>query len=137
MYSNLFDYRLYIGICLLLMLVYSLLYFLLAIYVERINPGEFGVSQPWNYLFKKSYWKPELTSSVQPFNSHDIKNDGIYGSNNWIELNSMTNSTIPSITITHLTKVRYSIFRIQMFIYYTFIEIWKNCGHIRFILKLL
>ncbi|CAF2548505.1 unnamed protein product [Rotaria sp. Silwood2] len=108
LYSNLYIYPLYIGICLLLMLIYSVIYFFLAMYVERVNPGEFGVSQPWNYLFKKSYWKPHATSIVQPLDSNDRlthKNDGIYGSNGWIELNSMTNTiNNPSLTVSHLTK---------------------------------
>ncbi|CAF4147319.1 unnamed protein product [Rotaria sp. Silwood2] len=108
LYSNLYTYPLYIGICLLLMLIYTVIYFFLAMYVERVNPGEFGVSQPWNYLFKKSYWKPHATSIVRPLDSNDRlthKNDGIYGSNGWIELNSMTNTiNNPSLTVSHLTK---------------------------------
>ncbi|CAF0914028.1 unnamed protein product [Rotaria sp. Silwood1] len=107
LYSNLYTYPLYIGICLLLMLIYSVIYFFLAIYVERVNPGEFGVSQPWNYLFKKSYWKPHATPLVQPFDDNDRlthKSDGIYGSNCWIELNSMRNTINPSVTVLHLTK---------------------------------
>ncbi|CAF3392848.1 unnamed protein product [Rotaria sp. Silwood1] len=107
LYSNLYTYPLYIGICLLLMLIYSVIYFFLAIYVERVNPGEFGVSQSWNYLFKKSYWKPHATPLVQPFDDNDRlthKSDGIYGSNCWIELNSMRNTINPSVTVLHLTK---------------------------------
>ncbi|CAM4944466.1 unnamed protein product [Rotaria socialis] len=107
MYSNEFANPLYIGVCLILMLIYSVIYFLLAIYVERVNPGEFGVSQPWNYLFKKSYWKPQKTSSVQPFDNCDIlayKNNGIYGSNCWIELNTIVDSAIPSLTVANLSK---------------------------------
>jgi ATP-binding cassette subfamily A (ABC1) protein 3 len=53
------------------MLIYSVIYLLLAIYIERINPGEFGVSQSWNYLFKRSYWKSQATSTVQPLNGDD------------------------------------------------------------------
>ncbi|CAF0848696.1 unnamed protein product [Rotaria sordida] len=107
LYSNLFTYPLYIGLCLLLMLIYSVIYFFLAIYIERINPGEFGVSQSWNYLFKKSYWKPHSTPTVQPFDNNDRlthKKDGIYGSECWIELNSIKNTISPSLTISHLTK---------------------------------
>ncbi|CAF4226347.1 unnamed protein product, partial [Rotaria sordida] len=106
LYSNIFEYRLYIGLCLLLMLIYSILFMFLAIYLEHINPGEFGISQPWNYLFKKSYWKP---STVRPIgiennNFSKINNNGISNENHWIELNSIENDKKPTMTINHLTK---------------------------------
>ena len=108
LYSNLFTYPLYIGLCLLLMLIYSVIYLVLAIYVERVNPGEFGVAQPWNYLFKKSYWKPRATSSVHPADTDQklsYRNGKDYGSNHWIEPESVSNTNKPSLTISHLTKV--------------------------------
>ncbi|CAF2937617.1 unnamed protein product [Rotaria sp. Silwood2] len=104
LYSNIFVYRLYIGLCLLLMLIYSVIYMFLAIYVERVNPGEFGISQPWNYLFRKSYW---TSSRVQPAdignNFSKIHND-TPNNNNWIELNHVEKKKNPSMTIDHLTK---------------------------------
>ena len=109
LYTNLFTYPLYIGVCLWLMLFYSVIYLLLAIYIERVNPGEFGVAQPWNYFFKKSYWNPRATAAVQPANMGETqrnKSDGIYGSNQWIELNSMSNKKSPSLTVSQLTKVK-------------------------------
>ncbi len=102
LYSNIFDYPLYIGLCLLLMLIYSVIYIFLAIYVERLNPGEFGISQPWNYLFKKSYWTS--SSSVQPTDL-DKMNNGISNKNHWIELNTNDKKKNPTMTIDHLTKV--------------------------------
>ncbi|CAF4380414.1 unnamed protein product [Rotaria sp. Silwood2] len=76
----------------------------LAIYVERVNPGEFGISQPWNYLFRKSYW---TSSRVQPAdignNFSKIHND-TPNNNNWIELNHVEKKKNPSMTIDHLTK---------------------------------
>ncbi|CAF1026567.1 unnamed protein product [Didymodactylos carnosus] len=51
-YTNLYTYPLYIGIILLIQCLWSVIFMLLAIYVERINPGEFGVAQPWTYLFR-------------------------------------------------------------------------------------
>ncbi|CAF0732502.1 unnamed protein product [Adineta steineri] len=101
LYSNVFSYPLYIGICLLLMLIYSVIYLFLAIYVERVNPGEFGVAQSWNYLFKRSYWKPSATSVVKPSNSNGHIGDG---NTNWIEMSSMKNKKDPSLIISHLTK---------------------------------
>jgi ATP-binding cassette subfamily A (ABC1) protein 3 len=95
------------------MLVYSVIYLLLAIYIERINPGEFGVAQPWNYLFKKSYWKPRATATVRPLHNNEKaenKNDEIYGNNDWVELNPMMNMKNPSLTVSHLTKVNNRLF---------------------------
>ncbi len=113
LYTNLFAYPLYIGVCLLMMLIYSVIYLLLAIYIERVNPGQFGVAQPWNYLFKKSYWKPQATGIVQPVDTGEKpanKTDGIYGSNQWIELSSMSNKKTPSLTVSNLTKVNNRFF---------------------------
>jgi ATP-binding cassette subfamily A (ABC1) protein 3 len=106
------------------MLIYSVIYLLLAIYVERVNPGEFGVAQSWNYIFKKSYWKPQATSSVRPGSSDEgpryqnggirpmssngepgYQNGGIFSHNHWIELNPMTSMKNLSLTVSHLTKV--------------------------------
>ena len=100
LYWNMFDYPLYIGVCLLMMLIYSMIYIFLAIYIERVNPGEFGVAQSWNYFLKKSYWKP---STVQP-------TEGSAGprhiESHWIEM--MTREAkkhTPTLSINNLTKV--------------------------------
>jgi hypothetical protein len=90
------------------MLIYSVIYLLLAIYVERVNPGEFGVSQPWNYIFKKSYWKPHESSTVRPFDSVErpgSKTNGDVANNHWIEMSSTAGMKSPSVTVSHLTKV--------------------------------
>jgi hypothetical protein len=99
------------------MLIYSVIYLLLAIYIERINPGEFGVSQSWNYLFKRSYWKSLATSNVRPLNGHDKpvnEKNVINFSNNWIELSSVMNLKNPSVTISHLTKVCEEMFNLNV-----------------------
>jgi len=102
LYSNIFDYPAYVGIYLLMMLIYSVIYILLAIYVERINPGEFGVAQKWNYLFKKSYWKRSSTSSVQP---SDAQQNSPRNGNHWIEMNTREKKkTTPSLVVSHLNK---------------------------------
>lgn len=90
------------------MLIYSVIYLLLAIYIERINPGEFGVAQPWNYLFKKSYWRSHAVASIQPLDAGEkpgFHNGGIHGENQWIEWNSTMNNKKSSLTISNLTKV--------------------------------
>lgn len=95
------------------MLIYSLIYFFLAIYIGCVNPGEFGISQSWNYLFKKSYWKPQSSSLIRPMdnfiemnlyksNRHDDHNSN----NCWMENNSDEDTKVLSVTIRNLTKVR-------------------------------
>ena len=98
-YSNLFSYRLYIGVCLLLMLMYSVMYLLLAEFVERINPGEYGVPQPWNYLFRRSYWQPRSQSEIRPteISEHEL--------NPWIELPTKESEHQLAVSVMHLSKV--------------------------------
>ena len=73
LYTNLFDYPLYIGICLLLMLVYPLIYFLLVIYVEQLNPGEFGIFQPWIIFSKNPIGhQHQYTPRIQVFEQKSI-----------------------------------------------------------------
>ena len=107
LYSNIFDYPLYIGVCLLLMLVYSVIYFLLAIYVERLNPGEFGVSQPWNYLWKRSHSKSSILR--RGTNGSDdgyakTRNSSAHG-NHWLELSRSDRQKTAAMSIDHLNKV--------------------------------
>jgi hypothetical protein len=110
------------------MLIYSVIYLLLAIYIERVNPGEFGVAQPWNYLFKKSYWRPQATAVVQPIDVNGKpahKKRKIFSHNHWIEFDATLDMKSPSVTISHLTKVnnRFFLFRVEVTCIY--IEIWK------------
>ncbi|CAF1233873.1 unnamed protein product [Adineta ricciae] len=105
LYVNIFDYPLYIGVCLLLMLIYSVIYMFLAVYVERLNPGEFGVSQPWNYWLKKSYWM--TSSSVRPtdaMNNMDQIDNHAANANHWIEMNQVEKKKSPAMSIDHLNK---------------------------------
>ena len=102
------------------MLVSSLIYFLLAIYIERINPGEFGVAQQWNYFFRKSYWKPEALAPLT--NSKQISSKSA-----WIDSNQMNvTSKEPSLSISHLTKVYPLFFYFLLFNFKCiYSEIWK------------
>ena len=98
-----FDYPLYIGICLLMMLIYSIIYVFLATYIERVNPGEFGIAQPWNYLFKKSYWDPSSSSTIQP---SETEQRASLSQSHWIERETRERKKVtPTMTIDHLTKV--------------------------------
>ncbi|XP_053687488.1 phospholipid-transporting ATPase ABCA3-like [Sabethes cyaneus] len=60
-WSNLFetvtvDDNLTVGHTLIMLLVDAVLYLLIALYVEKVFPGEFGVGQRWYFLFTKKFW---------------------------------------------------------------------------------
>ncbi|CAF2897084.1 unnamed protein product [Rotaria sp. Silwood2] len=88
------------------MLVYSFIYMILAIYIERINPGEFGISQPWNYLCKKGDRKSPQASAVKQteINKNKDKVESNLENNRWIESSSLTNTKLPVLSINHMTK---------------------------------
>lgn len=48
--------------CLVMMFVDTILYLLCALYFDQVWPSAFGQSQPWYFLFLKSYWSPQLQS---------------------------------------------------------------------------
>lgn len=57
------DDGLSLGLVMVMLAVDALLYLFIALYVEAVFPGEYGVPQPWYYLFTSSYWcGPSKTS---------------------------------------------------------------------------
>lgn len=48
--------ELVLGYIFIMLLVDAILYFLIAVYVEAIFPGEYGVPQVWYFPFTRSYW---------------------------------------------------------------------------------
>ncbi|CAF0829869.1 unnamed protein product [Rotaria sordida] len=42
--------------CIIMMLIDSVIYMLLTIYIENVFPGEYGIPQVWYYPFTKTYW---------------------------------------------------------------------------------
>ncbi|CAF2071729.1 unnamed protein product [Rotaria magnacalcarata] len=108
-YSNLFTYPLYIGVCLLLMIAYSIIYMVLAVYIERINPGQFGVSQPFFYpCLRKNKISKTIPISYSDENgslsTNRITKSKISKHDHWIEMDSTINRIYPLIRIKHLTK---------------------------------
>lgn len=90
------------------MLIHSCIFMILAIYIERINPGAFGISQPWNYLCKMGYWKSRRSYITQKNNvsNNNNKDDFITIENNhWVESNSFSNTKAPILSIDNVTKV--------------------------------
>ncbi|CAM4887474.1 unnamed protein product [Rotaria socialis] len=42
--------------CMIMMLIDAVIYMALAVYIENVFPGEYGIPQPWYYPFTKTYW---------------------------------------------------------------------------------
>ncbi|XP_053685902.1 phospholipid-transporting ATPase ABCA3-like [Sabethes cyaneus] len=60
-WSNLFspvtvDDELSVGLTMVMLLVDSVIYLLIALYVEKVFPGKYGVAQPWYFPFTKEFW---------------------------------------------------------------------------------
>ncbi|KAM6568335.1 hypothetical protein CsatB_016320 [Cannabis sativa] len=45
------------SVCLLMMLVDTLLYGAIGLYLDKVLPRENGIRYPWNFIFKKTFWK--------------------------------------------------------------------------------
>lgn len=58
-----------LGHTMLMLLFDSVFYLLIALYVEAVFPGEYGVPKPWYFLFTKSFWFGHSK------NVNSIKND--------------------------------------------------------------
>ncbi|KAI2474273.1 ATP binding cassette (ABC) transporter subfamily A member, partial [Diabrotica virgifera virgifera] len=50
------DDSLTLGLILIMLTVDSIMYLLIALYIEALFPGEFGVPQPWYFPFTAQYW---------------------------------------------------------------------------------
>lgn len=50
------DDKLTVGTTICLMLISSIVYMLIALYVEKVVPGSFGISEKWYFPFTKQFW---------------------------------------------------------------------------------
>ncbi|XP_063704504.1 phospholipid-transporting ATPase ABCA3-like [Culicoides brevitarsis] len=77
-WSNLFspvsqDDDFTVGNTLLMLIVDSVLYLLIALYVEKIKPGDYGVAEPWYFFVTKSFWcKGSAENNVEAENDFRI-----------------------------------------------------------------
>ncbi|XP_055596271.1 phospholipid-transporting ATPase ABCA3-like [Uranotaenia lowii] len=63
-WSNLFspvtvDDQLTVAHVMGMMIVDALIYLSIALYVEQVAPGQFGVPKKWNFIFTKQFWYPQ------------------------------------------------------------------------------
>ncbi|XP_049868932.1 phospholipid-transporting ATPase ABCA3-like [Pectinophora gossypiella] len=49
----------------LILIFDAILYMLIAMYIEKIRPGMYGVPLPWYFPFTKSYWRPDKSKLAE------------------------------------------------------------------------
>lgn len=68
---NVYD-TLTIGTCMTFLLLSSLVFLVLTVYIESIFPGTYGVARPWYFPFKKDFWcRSQNRSEYQSFDNHN------------------------------------------------------------------
>lgn len=60
----------------LVMLFDAAVFFAIAIYIENIFPGSYGVSKPWYFIFQRKYW---MRRKYQQFESHGGGEEALHG----------------------------------------------------------
>lgn len=55
--------RLVFGHVIIMLVFDCILYMLIALYLEQVMPGPFGMPKPWYFLFQKSFWIPNHNTS--------------------------------------------------------------------------
>ncbi|XP_065074348.1 phospholipid-transporting ATPase ABCA3-like [Ochlerotatus camptorhynchus] len=84
-WSNLFepvtvDDNLSVGYTMIMLMIDAFVYLLVALYIEKVFPGEFGVGQPWYFFLTKKFWcgkaKPSnVTSSSFVFDNDSLETE--------------------------------------------------------------
>lgn len=64
-----------IGMKMVLMMFTSFMFLMVTLYVERVLPGTYGVSEPWYFLFSKRFW----------FGNQQDKDISVYRNDAWID----------------------------------------------------
>lgn len=54
----------------LFMVIDGIFYYLLGRYFDQVIPKEYGLSQPWYFLFTKQYWKGEMIQKKKKVEIH-------------------------------------------------------------------
>uniref|UniRef100_A0A182UD52 ABC transporter domain-containing protein n=1 Tax=Anopheles melas TaxID=34690 RepID=A0A182UD52_9DIPT len=82
-WSNLFepvsvDDDFSVGDTMVMLLVDAIIYLSIALYVEKVFPGEFGIAEPWYFLYTKKFWCKETQqkqeSAVLDFSNYNTPN---------------------------------------------------------------
>ncbi|KAI3949646.1 hypothetical protein MKW92_026942 [Papaver armeniacum] len=70
-------------VCLMMMLVDTLLYCGIGLYLDKVLPRENGVSYPWNFLFKSCFWEKKSTSEHDSGNL-EVKHSDVFSANEFM-----------------------------------------------------
>lgn len=81
-WSNLFepvtvDDNLTVGYTIIMLLIDAFVYLLVALYIEKVFPGEFGVGQPWYFFLTKKFWFGKAKPSNVTSSSFVSDNDSL------------------------------------------------------------
>ncbi|CAN6443979.1 unnamed protein product [Victoria cruziana] len=52
-------------VCLSMLILDSMFYCVIALYLDKVLPREYGVREPWNFLFTKRFWKKSCKLDVE------------------------------------------------------------------------
>lgn len=82
-WANLFqphsvDTSLSVGLVMVMLLVASVLYLIIALYVEQIFPGDYGVPKPWYFPVSRSFWCGVRQSHYHSTKSNEQHDDGSF-----------------------------------------------------------
>lgn len=71
------DDQFHLGYVLFMLLFDAFLYLLIALYVEKIFPGDYGVAEKWNFPFTAKFWcgNPEYVGVVDSNSESDQDNE--------------------------------------------------------------
>ncbi|XP_065074347.1 phospholipid-transporting ATPase ABCA3-like [Ochlerotatus camptorhynchus] len=69
------DDNLSVGATMMMLLVDSVIYLLIALYVEKVLPGEFGIAQPWYFPFTAKFWINKVDTIPDDVNGIVEKSD--------------------------------------------------------------
>lgn len=74
------DDELHLGNILFMLVVDAILYLSIALYVEKIFPGDYGMAEKWNYPFKKDFWMGNQKKvPLEPNEETEIYNENFEG----------------------------------------------------------
>ncbi|XP_022766656.1 ABC transporter A family member 1 isoform X4 [Durio zibethinus] len=86
-------------VCLLMMLVDTLLYCAVGLYLDKVVPGENGLHYPWNFIFDKCFWKKKSTIKHHA-SSYEVKmNDTISKRQSTFPRKGMSGGALEAISL--------------------------------------
>ncbi|XP_058116458.1 phospholipid-transporting ATPase ABCA3-like [Anopheles ziemanni] len=83
-WSNLFDPvsvddDFSVGDTMLMLLADAIIYLMIALYVEKVFPGDFGIAEPWYFLYTKKFWCKDAQQKAEtiPADVSNMEGDNV------------------------------------------------------------